>query len=315
MALSLPRFALPAWLPRRRAKTPGAEEKSHSRHVRKLTPRQPLPKRKGDLLILLSQKARHFPLVLACAAGFAFVVFTFHKYLMNSGYFSVAAIDISGTERLSESQVLRVLHSRTGVQVGESIFNASEATMRQALESIPEVEIASVRKEWPATISVMIEEKKAFGIFATETASYVYDGRGTVFARANAGDFRGVAKPLITATPKADVQPGYKLPIVDLARAEQYLEVFQKAAPALAGRISEFHFQPETGMTVVLAGGERFECGSRPPHETGPAIESLLIPSLEAPVLAANLISPTYAIIRRADPLTTITDKQIAKNE
>ncbi|MEO8377186.1 MAG: FtsQ-type POTRA domain-containing protein [Candidatus Sumerlaeota bacterium] len=309
----MPKVKLPSLLNRKRAAKLDAPRPS--RHVRKLSHRQPLPKRKGDLLILVTQKAKLFPLVFACIAAFAFIVGTFHHYLMNSDYFSVSKIEITGTHRLTQDQILRTINARAGLKRGDSIFLTSESAMQRALESVPEVDTASVRKEWPSSISVIIEEKQAMGILATTTGSYVYDGRGSVFANAKASDFRGIERPLITAMPTANVQPGYRIPPVDLARADQYIDVFTKASPALAKSISEFHFEPETGMTVVLAGGERFECGARPPQETGPAIESLLVPSASdaGPVLTASLLSNSYAIIRRAD--SAITEKQIAKND
>ncbi|MCC6546513.1 FtsQ-type POTRA domain-containing protein [Candidatus Sumerlaeota bacterium] len=310
----MPKLSLP--VRRKRARAPKAEAPRPSRHVRKLSPRQPLPKRKGDLLIFITEQVRRFPIVFAATAAFVFIVITFHQYLMKSDYFSVSRIDVAGTHRLSEEQVLRTLGTRAGLKVGDSIFNATERAMSNAVQAIPEVETASVRKEWPSTVSIVLEEKKAVGIYATPTASYVYDGRGIVFARATSADFRALTRPLITASPKADVQPGFQISPVELARADQYLEIFTKAAPSLAKTISEFHFAPETGITVVLAGGERFDCGARPPQETGPAIESLMtVATLDAPVVTANLVSSTHAIIRRADPLLSIDGKQIARNE
>jgi cell division septal protein FtsQ len=285
-----------------------------SRHVRKLNHRAPVPRRAGDRLVYITDTLRRIPHVLIAACCFVAVVVAFHQYLLASGYFAMTKIEVTGNDRLGKSQILALLDAKTGIRAGESLFVASERWAEQTLEMIPEVADATVEKEWPSTLHVMVEERKAAGILSTPTASYVYDDQGFVFSRATGSDFRTIKRPMISGYETASITPGYTLPRQHLDLALLYLDTFRKAAPTVAKEISELHLDPQSGLTLVFGRGERFACGFRSPQETGPTIESLLATSTDSsPIEQANLVSELYVTVARhpADP--EAGEKVIAK--
>ncbi|CAN5407585.1 hypothetical protein BH09SUM1_BH09SUM1_11970 [soil metagenome] len=234
----------------------------------------------------------------------------FYQYVLHSSYFSLKETEIVAGERFPKERVQDFVEKNLGVAQGTSLLTIDSSHIRKELEAAPEIASADVQLLWPHTLLVTIEDRVAEGIVSTTTASYVYDDRGYIFAPATGKDFMSLRKPMITGFDSAVLEPGRTIPQTELRLIEKYNAVFAKAAPSIYLKISEFNWDSEQGLTLIFAEGEKFVCGTKPPEETGPLVETLLnTTSDDGPINSANLLADGYFTIMRAGTRTALARK------
>ena len=144
-----------------------------------------------------------------------------------------------------------------------------------AVAAFPEAKSVKVSRAWPNTLMVEVFERPAKGIVATNNGSWVYDREGFVFAKTTSEDLRNADLPMISGLKGESLEVGRRVPQRAIDVVTRYREVFAAAGQSERLRIAEYHWDGETGLTLVKADGRRFVCGQRRPEEVGPIIEVL----------------------------------------
>lgn len=269
-----------------------------SQAVRKLTPRQPVPRDFRGRIAHFARVLRYFPLALAAGLLLLFLAASFYRYVAHSRYFSLEVINVTGNERLSDGNILALLSEKAGVELGSSTLRIDKSGVAGVLEGTPEIREAIVEKRWPNGMNVYIVEHHAAGIYVSKNNSMVFDEVGYLFSAASARDFADEGLYIVTGLEETALERGHHIPSEAFAQITGYRRVFQASSPSLARKIGEMHSDGENGLTLVMADGKRFVCGHRPPEETGPVIETILNdPSLSARIDTANLFSDLYISI------------------
>lgn len=100
----------------------------------------------------------------------------------------VDKIQISGNSRISEIDVLQAL----GLDGDMSLPALDVEKARAALELLPWVKEASVRKIYPDKLAVKLTERKPYAVWQKNGAVDIVDGQGRVIVPYNAADGRGL---------------------------------------------------------------------------------------------------------------------------
>ncbi len=273
---------------------------SHSRMVRRLAHRSPVPRTFTEKLLFLLARFRFFPTTLTMTlilltGGFAFV-----NFMNQSEYFLLSRIDVRGNERLSKDHLARHFRESSGVELGVSTGLVDAHHLEASLVALPEILDADVKKRWPSGLSVLIKEREAEGILISSHGNFVFDNKGYVFSAATVSDFQNNDLPVLTGFSDFSAERGVSLPADQMKFIQRYDQVISKASPVIHKRISEYHFEREKGLTLVLEDGARYHCGYRPPAETGPMVEVLALNQSHAEsIKEAVLLSDRFVTIKR----------------
>ncbi|NGN40989.1 cell division protein FtsQ/DivIB [Mesorhizobium sp. CGMCC 1.15528] len=154
--------------------------------------------------------------------------------------FAVDQIKVVGHRETSEIDVLDKLELDGWTSlIG---FDADEA--RERIAKLPWVEVASVRKIYPNTLEVKIEERKAFAIWQHGSQLSIVEENGNVIAPFSGG--RHVALPLVVGYGAAECASGF------IAKIKQFPELASRVKGYV--RVSErrWDLRLENGITVKL---------------------------------------------------------------
>ena len=173
---------------------------------------------------------------------------------------TVSRIDVKGTNRMSPGEVLALLEGLRGT----SMVTANLESWRQRLLVSPWVADAAIRRVFPGTVSVVVEEREPLGIGRIGGSLYLIDQSGTIIDEfgPNYADFD---LPIIDGLAAA---PGDGAGLVDEGRAAlagRALAELQRR-PDLAERISQIDVTDVRDAVVILkddtalirVGDERF---------------------------------------------------------
>lgn len=277
-----------------------SQSRSLSRSVRRLAHRQPVPTSFRERVAWFLERWRRLPVALLCSLAIVAALLGFHRYLVHSDYFQIVEIVYTGNERLGEAVLANYLLREVGLEPGVSALQVKTTRVEEKLRLLPEVESVSSHIMWPDRVAVDIRERSAAGIVVTDRASHVFDEDGFLFAEAAVEDFANASLPVLTGFTSLEAAVGVVMPDHPLRTIQRYDAVFRLSNPRLHGRIAEYHWSDEVGLTLVFEEGERFACGHRPPEKTGPVIESLMDATPEDETIrTASLFSDLYATIER----------------
>lgn len=106
--------------------------------------------------------------------------------------FAVARVTLKGNERTSPDAIFAALDARQG----DSIFGFDPADARARLLALPWVAEAEVRRHFPATISVVVIEKRPFARWQRAKTTAVIERSGAIIPTVEGPDF--VRLPLVT---------------------------------------------------------------------------------------------------------------------
>ena len=173
---------------------------------------------------------------------------------------TVSRIDVKGTRRMSPGEVLALLEGLRGT----SMVTANLESWRQRLLVSPWVADAAIRRVFPGTVSVVVEEHEPLGIGRIGGTLYLIDQSGMIIDEfgPNYADFD---LPIIDGLAAA---PGDGAGLVDEVRAAlagRALAELQRR-PDLAKRISQIDVTDVRDAVVILkddtalirVGDERF---------------------------------------------------------
>jgi cell division protein FtsQ len=197
--------------------------------------------------------------MLAAIGGFAYGLF---RFLVEGPYFEVREILVEGQVRAEEEAVIGCAN----VKPGENLLLLDKDEVRRAVEAHPWVRVARVVKRLPNTLQIEVEEREPAALVnnAHDGVLYGLDNEGYVLPPLPAEEVAESEFPVLTGVAPALSFPGNLLEYpVDAPAAEVVNAVREE--PALAGRISEIHWDhgkgymlyPYYGSQCLLIGKHR----------------------------------------------------------
>lgn len=174
--------------------------------------------------------------------------FALHAWFTTSEMFAVSRVEVHHA-KLSDEQDLV---ARTGIETGTNIFSLDLSEATKAVEQDPWVSRATVTRELPNVIHIVLEERTPVALVALESL-YAVDSSGELFKRVRAGDKLDL--PIITGLVR-DAFVGDKRKDAQLRTALRIAARWEASKSAGRAELSEVHVGEEGGVTsyVVWAG-------------------------------------------------------------
>jgi cell division septal protein FtsQ len=171
----------------------------------------------------------------------ALVVTTVVWRLQRSGYFVVGRVQITGAQQLDQQEIL----NRAAV-TGRRIYDVNTVQVAAAVDQIPMVKTATVRRIWPNTIAIAIEQRTPWGTWQIGGVNYLLDNTGTVI------DI--VSQPWPTNIYELDAAPGL-LPgdhvDPDAVKIAQIL--VEQLPPVMSQEVAKLEYSRDYGLEIVTA--------------------------------------------------------------
>jgi cell division protein FtsQ len=168
-------------------------------------------------------------------------------FLLASEALTVTRISVQGNQRMSRGEVLGLLDGLSG----SSIVMADLEDWRQKLLTSPWVANASIRRMFPGTLNVVIEERRPVGIGRIRGELYLIDRTGTVIDEFGP-NYADLDLPIIDGLTAGGGESGS----VDGARAALAGRLMSELArrPELAGKVSQIDVTDVHNAAVILKG-------------------------------------------------------------
>jgi cell division protein FtsQ len=177
----------------------------------------------------------------------AFALYQTIGFVLASEALTVSRITVQGNQRMSRGEVLGLLDGLSGA----SIVLTDLESWRQKLLMSPWVADASIRRMFPGTLAVVIEERQPIGIGRIEGALYLIDKTGTVIDEFGP-NYSDLDLPIVDGlSPQGDGNQS-----VDEARAALAGRLMSELAsrPKLAGQVSQIDVTDSRNAIVLLKG-------------------------------------------------------------
>ena len=189
-------------------------------------------------------------------------------------------IEVRGAQSLSAATVEEVLAIPKGTPLARVDLSAAEA----ALESITQVESASLTRDWPRTLVVQVTERRAIAVVDVGGTTWLLDRFGVLFAQ-------------VSAIPEGVLSLQLDTPGPDDRATRAAIEVIQALTPAvsailvqvLADRPTEIELELTGGRTVIWGGPDNSDRKSQ-------ILAGLLAAGVVGTVY--DVSSPTSAVVR-----------------
>jgi cell division protein FtsQ len=149
--------------------------------------------------------------------------------------FRIETVAVTGQRELSDQQIF----AAAGVTGTSSLLFLDAESARESLEKLPLVKSAQVRKLFPSTLSVTIEERQPYAIWQRDGAVALIAEDGTVIE--DAVDQRFVDLPLVVGEGAA-------------ARAQEIVSALA-AVPVLTGRVKGATLVSQRRWNLTLDNG------------------------------------------------------------
>ena len=174
---------------------------------------------------------------------FVFVALAFFAYYLASPLALVEQVNIIGNEHLQSADILQV----AGLNPGMHMWRLKTAASRDKLMENPWVESARIKREFPNSILIIIQERKGMAIVSGENGNWVVAQDGMALA-----ENQGFSLPWLTGLElEPQLSPGKQVQGKNVQLALGWASAFQ----SLAGQISEINFSNPGLISVFTTDG------------------------------------------------------------
>jgi cell division protein FtsQ len=116
----------------------------------------------------------------------------------------VDAVEVSGAEATGEDRVL----DAADIELGTPLISVDTGAVRAAVEQLPWIEQASVRRGWPGTVEIEVVERVPVAVVGSGRAAVLVDADGRAVAPASEApsdlpELSGAPVPLGASIPEA----------------------------------------------------------------------------------------------------------------
>ncbi len=187
--------------------------------------------------------------------------FVTYRHVTTSSYFALSTIDINGTRRLTETELL----TSAGLASGQNIFAVDLQGAEQRLVADPWIVSAQVKRHLPRRLTIDVQERQAVAMVIFDVP-YLVDDAGDVFKRWVHGD--PMPAPVLTGITRQqfsqDMRESNEIIRDAIALAKRY----HKAGLSRALPLAEIHREVEGGFSLVVGAEPFYVRFGRGPYRT-----------------------------------------------
>lgn len=189
----------------------------------------------------------HIPkryLVFAGALGSIAIVGAWAYWVFTSPFFRISDVVVEGNSRVSTDTIVGAADV-----FGESMFTTDLASAQKELYKLPLVNSVRVEREWPHTLKIIVEERKAWGTWEQGSVQYTIDRNGVVLGVGRAAD----GSPSIVSSELGSRAQGDH---VDYQAVDAAAEIYEKLPRQLGTTVKQVSFIAGKGVQVTTTNNQ-----------------------------------------------------------
>lgn len=199
-----------------------------------------------DSTLAFLRRSAPFGLLAAIALGLPYLSYQAYLHTVSSSYFALEIVEVSGQQRVSESDLLQAGKFEEGM----NIFSVDAERSQLWLEQLDYVKSAHVERRLPDRVSVRIEEYEPVAIVIDEGYLLV-DASGHGFLSLKPGTALGdlLELPLISGIGHAELgeDRGKEL----LSSGLEVANLYESMGLGQLQSLSQVHVDPVMGVSLV----------------------------------------------------------------
>lgn len=229
-------------------------------------------------------------LILGLAVAAGYFAPDAYRWARHSKALAVKQIHFRGLQRLTESELLRV----AGLSLGKNLIDLDPEAAERALSAHPWVKRSEVRRQFPSTLTVEIEEHVPEAMVSLGDL-YLVDSDGEPFKRVQAGDpgdlllISGVERESYVRAPQREKKR--------LAQALGVASAYGDSPLNRRAPLSEVRMEQNEVVLVLKGAGEEVRMGEGNTEEKLSWLERIY-----AELLSKNLRAEVIHLDNRARP-------------
>ena len=176
------------------------------------------------------------------------------RWLLTAPRFAVADVEVRGTSRLSQEDVVLA----SGITRGQNIFRLDPAKVRMSVEALAPVRRADVIRAWPNRVTVVVEERRPFTLVHAGRLHWV-DEEGVAMTT----ERRAVAVelPVISGLTDDELTGASRAPSPRVAAGLSLIRMLLRTGSPLTSQISEVDVSRPDGPVLYTVDGVEVRLG------------------------------------------------------
>jgi cell division septal protein FtsQ len=183
-----------------------------------------------------------FCFVVALGAGLSQLYYR----IVSGQWFKLEHIDITGTKRLTRTEVLDTM----GLKRGECALGINVRRVVNRLDRLPVVDKASVRLDWRGRMVAAIVERKPVAVVACEGSNMLMDSEGVLFAALSPDQKNSL--PLMTGLCDSPVKTGDSIATDNLQPILELLSAIDDSKSWLSSSAIDECRWTKSGLTLIM---------------------------------------------------------------
>ncbi len=176
-------------------------------------------------------------------------------YFLHSSVFFIERIAVTGNQAVPAREII----SFAGISTGKNIFEFSVQASQKAIEVIPRIKKATIKRHFPSRITITVVERKPWAYVVHNSSILLIDNEGICLDKlATMGE---TELPVISiAKLPQKIQEGQQInkSAVDLIRV-----IAEALPPDLLNEVSEFHYSDRGQVIVFTLDGTEVRLGGK----------------------------------------------------
>jgi cell division protein FtsQ len=185
---------------------------------------------------------------------------------LRSPVLSVRDVRVEGAQSLDQASLIEI----SGLY-GESMLTLPEDEARRRLLAVSLIQSVDIRREWPNTVVIAVEERAPVAFWSVGGHDYAVDGDGVVL---DAGVPEERAPRIVEVTPGRVLNAGDRVHPDAIAFARR---ITAESPRFLDASVAELEYAAGVGVTVIFDGGLRVTFGDERSYEYKIAVLSELL--------------------------------------
>jgi cell division protein FtsQ len=190
---------------------------------------------------------------------------------INSSLLSVQDVKVVGAHNLDQASLVAISGLR-----GQNMLTMSDDGARRRLLAIPAIRSVDIRREWPNSVVIAVEERTPVAFWSVAGHDFPVDQEGVVLS---AGTPDGPAPRIVEVTPGRVLVPGDRVHPDALAFAQR---IMAESPRFLEANVAELEYEAGVGVTVIFDGGMRVTFGDDRSYDYKIAVLSELLLELDS---------------------------------
>lgn len=175
--------------------------------------------------------------------------------ILKTPLFSVKTLTIEGNFTVDSEKIA----AASGLGEGESIFNRTSSYAKKAIESLPYISEATVKKKLPSTVTISVTELPGAFLLELDTGNFVIDKNGKTVKEAEGDDF---ALPVIKGCRAGTFAIGQMAALSDENATNTLLRCLKSIDEYEFTDITGIDLSDEYNIVLILGNALKIKIGS-----------------------------------------------------